>query len=147
MQKFFKRLVLICALISFFILLDILYYVFKPEPVVAEAYKVTSYKGPALTMDSTPANYDCIKLHRLDNKELTFCTRKKPLVLKEGSNIRGMYVSNIDTIYLDKDSPNSRILHELFHAVDIYNKKDNSEIRAYEMQFLYEQLLVKNIIK
>lgn len=136
-----NKLITLCAIICLVCLGHLAYYIYKPEPNYTIAKVATSTRITQL--DRRPENYSCVKLKRLDNQFLTYCERIVPSLAKDNEfAVRGMYDRQVDTIWLDINSPTDRKLHELTHAVDVYkgDQLRDTENKAYEMQSFYLQL-------
>lgn len=106
------------------------------------------YTGQVLNIPQDITLYHCINLKRLNNQTLKFCSLKAKMDATTTPRVMGQYDRLTDTILLDKDSPLDRIIHELEHAVDVYqgNQLRDSETKAYEMQSFILQLQEQKII-
>lgn len=140
-MKLLKYTVLICTLICVILGANLLYYIYKPEPQIT--FNQT-YKGRVIPIEQDLTKYHCLELNRLNGGKLKFCELKQKMDATTTPRVMGEYNRLTDTIRLDKDSPNDRIIHEIYHSVST-TKKDE-ELKAQEMQSLYLQLVELQII-
>lgn len=141
MKKLYKRLVYLCALICIILGSYWTYYLLKTEPT----YQFNQeYTGRVIDIEQDLTKYHCLELNRLSGGKLKFCTLKQKMDATTTPRIMGKYDRLTDTIRLDKDSPNDRIIHEIFHSVSTTDKDE--ELKAQEMQSLYLQLVDFKII-
>lgn len=113
-----------------------------PEPV----YRVKTLEGGVIDLERNYELFDCTPLKRNDGNYLNYCVRKEQLkVIPNQSYVMGSYTRWNDTVWVDKNSPNDRIVHEIFHSSSVYHK--NEEKKAHEFQNLYIQLEQKGYIK
>lgn len=136
-----KKIILVCSIICVILGTKLLWYIYKPEPSIQVNYVGKTVN--VVDMDTLDENYKCVQLKRLDGNYLKFCERLMALNVQYGvPMVRGTYQRLEDSIWVDKDSPNDRILHELFHANSLYKGgKRNEEEKAYDFQQLYNQLV------
>lgn len=141
-MKLIKLTLLICTAISLVLGAKLLQYIYRSEPQVKYQFN-QKYQGYVIPISQNLSDYHCIPLKRLNGKELKFCSLRQKMDATTTPRVMGEYNRLTDTILLDKDSPNDRVIHELTHSVDVYqgNQLRDSEIKAQEMQSLYLQLV------
>lgn len=148
MNIYLKIFVKLCFIISLVLSLNLLYFIYANNPPA----KITVGKleeGQVIKeMDRDVENYNCKKFTDIVQGVLTYCERKKALPLEIGvPMVRGYFILDTNTIWIDKDVPNDTILHELFHWADMHFANQDLETRAYAFQEMYSQLVSEKIIK
>jgi hypothetical protein len=148
MEKYFKIIVGVASIISIILLIKLAYFIFKPEDLVKITVGKLQEKQVVKEMDTKIENYNCQKFTDITSGTLTYCERKVQNPVEIGvPTVRGYYIRDTATIWIDKNQSNDTILHELFHWADINFIGQGSETRAYAFQEMYTQLVAKKIIK
>lgn len=148
MQKYWKIIVRVSLVILIILSIKLLYFIFKEENTSRITVGELPQGVKVREMDTNIENYNCLKFTDIKQGVLTYCERKKAQTVENGVPIvRGYYIRDTVTIWIDKDMPNDTILHELFHWADIHFAGKDSETRAYAFQEMYTQLVDKKIIK
>lgn len=92
-------------------------------------------------MDRLPENYNCRGISDLEDKILTICERKKAIIRHYGElYVRGYYLPQDNTIWLDKDLQEDSVVHELVHWLDTQYAGRDKETRAYAFQHMYNKV-------
>lgn len=138
-----KYIILICALICAILGANLAWYIYKPEPYQTIKFN-QSYTGRVIPIEQDLTKYHCIELNRLNSGKLKFCTLRQKMDATTTPRVMGEFNKLTDTIRLDKDSPNDRILHEVFHSCSVQNIEE--ELKAQCFQSFYLQLIDLNIL-
>lgn len=148
MQKYWKIIVRVALVIAIILSIKLLYFIFKDEPTTKITVGKLEKGQQVREMDTKIENYNCQKFTDIQQGTLTYCERKKAQPVEIGvPMVRGYFIRDTVTIWIDKDMPNDTVLHELFHWADIHLAGKDSETRAYAFQEMYTQLVAKGIIK
>ena len=148
MQRYWKIIVRVAFVIAVVLSIKLLYYIFKDEAYQKITVSKLQNNQVVREMDRLPENYNCQIFIDIQQEKLTYCERKKAQPLEIGvPTVRGYFIRNTVTIYVDKDMPNDTKLHELFHWADIHLAGKDPETRAYAFQEMYTQFVEKGILK
>lgn len=136
-----KYIITFCGIICIVLGGNLLYYLYKPEPLQTIKFN-QSYQGRVIPIEQDITQYHCIELKRLNGDKLKYCTLKQKMDATTTPRVMGEYNRLTDTILIDKDSPNDRIIHELNHQLlEQYRKRRNEEEIVQENQSFYLQLV------
>lgn len=138
-----KYILYFCALICLILGVKLLWYIYRPEPYQTIKFN-QSYVGRVIPIEQDLTKYHCIELNRLNGGKLKFCTLRQKMDATSTPRVMGQYNKLSDVILLDKDSPNDRILHELFHSCSVQNIEE--ELKAQCFQNFYLQLVDLSIL-
>ena len=97
--------------------------------------------------DYTKIALKCTILERLDGSPLNVCLGKfYEELIPNQSYVMGQYFNSSSTITIHVPYKTDVMMHELYHAVDVYEPNRDDETQAYEFQKLFIQLKEKNLL-
>lgn len=102
----------------------------------------------ALEPDYSQITFKCDILKRLDNSDLTVCLGKfyEKVDTTGKPYVAGQYFNSSSTIFINTPYTTDTMMHELYHAVDVFQPNRDDETQAYEFQKLFIQLKEKNLL-
>lgn len=101
----------------------------------------------AIEPDYSKIALKCTVLERLDGSPLNVCLGKfYDELIPDQAYVMGQYFNSSSTINIHVPYKTDVMMHELYHAVDVFQPNRDDETQAYEFQKLFIQLKEKNLL-
>lgn len=151
-MKINKKDVIFLSILALFVLL----IWFLPTPTSSNEIKVAqgvkfgeiATSTRVIEPDYSKIAFKCDILKRLDDSDLTVCRGKfyENVDTTGHPFVAGQYFNSSSTIFINTPYTTDTMMHELYHAVDVFQPNRDDETQAYEFQKLFIQLKEKNLL-